>query len=130
MHIITDITKLPEQTICSLQERAIQRGYDPLVSKQLLLKYIEDAPRSGRPSIPDSVRDVIIQVITKNSITRQYSTNRITAKASSILAKAKGKPKSVSPCTCYRVLKAAGYALCKQTVKPGLTQEMKDTRFE
>ena len=119
-HQILALTRIGQRTVQSLKQRAVARGYDPSICKDLLLSYVEDAPRSGRPPIAESVKSMIIRVVTQNSTTRQYSTNRITAEVCELL----GKEKAVSLRTCYRVLEAEGYSSCKQTVKPSLTDQM------
>jgi Transposase len=124
-HQIMALTNIRERTVQKLRERAIARGYDPLICKHLLIRYVKDAPKSGRPPIHESVKSIIIKVVTQNSTTRQYSTNRIAAEVCLLL----GKLKAVSPRTCYRVLKAEGYNTCKQTVKPGLIEQMKKERL-
>jgi hypothetical protein len=44
------ITGLKERTIQSIYSRAIDRGFDSAVRPMIILdKYVEDAPRSGRP---------------------------------------------------------------------------------
>ena len=116
-HIIYALTNIPERTVQKIRQRAVERGYDPIVSKVILLKYVEDALRSKRPLIAQSICDLIIEIIIKNSTTRQYSTNRIATEVSDSLKTLK----AVSSRTVYQVLKDAGYSSCKQTVKPGLT---------
>ena len=119
------MTHIPLRTVQKIRQRAVERGYDPSVCKIMLLKYIEDAPRSGRRPIAQSIRDLIIEIVTKNSTTRQYSTNRIAAEVSDSLE----KRNAVSPRTVYKVLKEEGYGSCKPTVKPGLTDQMKKDRL-
>jgi hypothetical protein len=75
MSIITAFTKIPARIVNKIQNRELERGYEPSVYEQILLKYVEDTPRSGRPLISESVRDLIIQVVIKNSVTRQFPTN-------------------------------------------------------
>lgn len=47
--IVSDVTGISIRSISRLRQIARERGYDPEKSKVLLYKYVEDAPRSGRP---------------------------------------------------------------------------------
>ena len=84
---------------------------------------MENAPKPGRTKMPQETVDLIISIITKNSTTRAWSCARISREASksSIV---------VSPSTVYRILKDNNYSSCKQTVKPGLTLDMKKARYD
>ena len=68
--------------------------------------------------MPQETVDLIISIMTKNSTTRAWSCARISQEAakSSIM---------VSLSSVYRILKDNNYSSCKQTVKPGLTLDMK-----
>ncbi|KAH8821830.1 hypothetical protein F5884DRAFT_769175 [Xylogone sp. PMI_703] len=46
---ITAITGIAKSSLYSLRRNAINRGYDPKVDRRILLKYVVDGPRSGRP---------------------------------------------------------------------------------
>ncbi|RFU29456.1 hypothetical protein B7463_g6902, partial [Scytalidium lignicola] len=46
---ITAITGIAKSSLYSLRRNAINRGYDPKVDRRILLKYVIDGPRSGRP---------------------------------------------------------------------------------
>ena len=48
-HIITSLTSVTSPTIGRYQRQARERGYNPDVSHALLLSYVIDKPRSGRP---------------------------------------------------------------------------------
>ena len=48
--IVEQFTGIHTSTISKLRKKARERGYDPAVSKKLLLKYVADGARSGRPS--------------------------------------------------------------------------------
>lgn len=52
-------------TIQRLRKTARDRGFDPAVSPQLKLEYVEDAPRSGRPSkLNPQMEDAIVAAFT------------------------------------------------------------------
>jgi transposase len=123
--VVTALTNVSKSRIYSLRQQARDRGYDPTVSKKLLLIYVADAPRSGRPPASQQVIDLVISVVTKNSWNRGWSTNQIAQKVSEILK----KEKAISPRTVYRILKSKGYSSVKRTVKPGLKDEDKKKRL-
>jgi hypothetical protein len=75
---ITEITGISKSSITLLRRNAIARGYDPTKSKRLVLAYVEDASRSGRPTkVAEEVEKKVVTVISKNSTTRQLSTKGI-----------------------------------------------------
>ena len=77
---------------------AKERGYDPEQSSWILAQYVADAPRSGRPTVlTEAVQKLILQTISKNSTTRQYSLVEIS------------KLYSVSPMSVWRCLKKRGF---------------------
>ncbi len=91
------------------------------------VSYIDNAVRSRRPKIPQSMVDLIITITTKNSTTRGWSCARI---AQEIYATPGITPKeALSASTIYRTLKANGYRVYKRTIKPGLNKAQKDARL-
>ncbi|KAF2810446.1 uncharacterized protein BDZ99DRAFT_387462, partial [Mytilinidion resinicola] len=48
---ITAITGMSERTIRDVWKRAIDRGWNPQQSLKVLDIYVQDAPRSGRPTV-------------------------------------------------------------------------------
>ena len=68
---IVSKTGLDRTTIRRIEKRARARGYTPETNPKILLAYIEDAPRSGRPTkITPEVEEKVIEAISKNSTTR------------------------------------------------------------
>jgi hypothetical protein len=118
-------TGISKAQIYKLRDKAISRGWDPKVSGIVEVHYIEDVPRSGRPKNSQSVIDLILKTVTKNSTTRGWSCNRIAWEVSSI----PGAP-SVSGMTVWRTLKENGYSSFKRTIKPGLKDEDKAARLK
>lgn len=51
-NIITSLTSVTSPTIGRYQRQARDRGYNPEISHALLLSYVVDKPRSGRPRKP------------------------------------------------------------------------------
>jgi transposase len=119
---ITAISGVSKTSIYRIKQTALERGYNPEVCRTILASFVEDAPKSGRPckATPD-VEDLIIQTISKNSTTREYSQQIANSIAPTAL---------VSASTVYRVLKRRGYRSSKPTYKPGLTAENKLARLK
>ena len=71
---IKEITGIATSQIYAIRKTAITRGYNPTVSKKLLLSYVEDAPRSGRPpKVTEEIKKQVVEVVMKNSTTRQMT---------------------------------------------------------
>jgi transposase len=121
---ITQITGISKASIYRLRKIAVQRGYEPEKDKRILLSYIEDAPRSGRPTKQtDEVKKQVVELVSRNSTTRQYSTQRI----AQAISKADLK---ISAMTVWRILTSLGYTPYKPTYKPGLTNKTKAVRLK
>ena len=106
-------------SIYRFRRTAIERGYNPLESKKILLEYLTDAPRSGRPpKVTEAIENSIVSAISKNSTTR------------SLTGQALGLQFGVSAKTVQRVLKRKGYRKVKPTIKPGLTTAMMEARYQ
>jgi transposase len=98
---------------------AIERGYNPKESKKILLEYLVDAPRSGRPTkVTQAIEESIVSAITKNSTTRSLTSQDVGLKV------------RLSASTIQRVLKRQGFRKVKPTVKPGLTIPMIEARYQ
>jgi hypothetical protein len=91
----------------------------------ILLDYMTNAPRLGRPPLLQEIYDKVLKVVTKNSSIRIYSCQRITDVVSENL----GKEYIILVSTVYYVLKKNSYRTYKPTVKPGLTKTMKEARY-
>jgi hypothetical protein len=78
---IKEITRIATSQIYAIQKTAITQGYDSTVSKKLLLSYVKDAPRSKRPpKVTEEIKKQVVKVVTKNSTTRQMTTQTIANK--------------------------------------------------
>jgi hypothetical protein len=104
-----------------LRKKAINHGWELGKDMSLLLDYVCDAPKSGRPLLSQEICDEVLKVVIKNSTTRMYSCLQIAEEVSKNLR----KEDIVSASTVYRILKRNGYGSYKPTVKLGLTQTMK-----
>jgi transposase len=121
---ITKITGVARSSIYRIRAIATTRGYQPDEDKKLLIKYVEDEPRSGAPvKATDEVKAEIVKIITKNSTTRSHTTQTI----ANILSAAGIK---ISARTVWNCLHALGYGSYKPTYKPGLTESAKAIRWK
>ena len=117
--IITAMTEISRWTISRLQKQARDRGYDPNTSKKLLLSYVTDAPRSGRPKvITPEVESAILAAVRKDRYGRE--------KTSFMLAAEQG----ISVITVLKVLKKNNFRSCKTSKKPALTEAMMEARYQ
>lgn len=75
--------EISEQIGCSVRQvqkwyaAAIQRGYNPSVSKLLKDEYIQDLPRSGRPSKRTEAAVVEVNAKTRFSCTTEKGTANV-----------------------------------------------------
>lgn len=91
------------------------RGYDLDVSPILLDYYLDDAPRSGRPTLQtwERTRKMIAEVI-RSKEGRNVTYRSLTSKL------------SVSVTTAYQMLKKEKFKPCKEFTKPRLTNIIKE----
>ena len=90
-----------------LEKKAIERGYDPKMASVIYNVHVEDAERSGRPSISlEKQQEIVVKVITDRH-RREKSTVEIAGE-----------------------VKKYGYKKVKPTWKPDLTPAMKKARLE
>ena len=121
---IVEITSISKPSIYGLRKTVILQGYNPQESLKLFLEYVTNAPQSGRPiKATVEVKEAVKTIVTKNSTTRQLSTEMIANKliASSVHISAK---------TVWNILKSLGYSSQKPTYKPGLTNQAKAVRLK
>lgn len=120
--IVAD-TSMSSTSIYRLLTEAKKRGYNSDISKQILLSYVADTPRSGRPitaTTPAIVAEVE-KLITRNSTTREYLTQQISNKLPAML---RASARSV-----HRIIHSQGYRSRKPTFKPGLKDKDKLARL-
>jgi transposase len=124
---IKEITGIATSQIYSIRKTVIARGYDLVVSKKLLLSYVEDAPRSGRPpKVIEDIKKQVVEVVTKNLITRQITTQTIANKINELVTASI----TISARIVWNILYSLGYSLYKPTYKPGLILEAKVVRLK
>lgn len=111
--------KVTKGSIYRFRRVAVQRGFNAEVDIRILLKYCIDAPRSGRPSKQtEAMKSQIIEKVTASRGGREQNLIEISTGL------------GISASTTRRILKRAGFQSCKRTLKPGLTKEMKESRFQ
>ena len=70
--IVTVLTEVSRQTIKGLQKQACDRGCDPSASKKVLLSYVSDKPRCGRPTVvTPEVESAILAAVRKDHYSRE-----------------------------------------------------------
>jgi transposase len=101
-----------------IYQRALDRGFTP--EKPVCLNhYIENAPRSGRPTKQTEQAKADVEAkVRRDRYGREKSAEVIAAEV------------GLSKTTVEAILKKAGYKKTKPTRKPGLTEEMKKARLE
>jgi hypothetical protein len=122
---VAEKTGLSVRQVNRIYARAIERGFDPNHSPFLLRdEWLEDAPRSGRPSkqTPET-----IQKITDKVRKDRYGREKT---AADIAGELSLEGIDISAMTVLRILKKAGFRKTKPTRKPGLTKKMKMERLK
>jgi len=116
--IVAKITNVTKSSIYQYCQVAIAQGYDPTKSRQILLSYLEDAPKSGRPTVctAEMVQKAIASV-TGSAEGRQNNTTQT------------GAICGISHATVHQILQQSRFRSCKRTVKPGLTEAMQEARY-
>ena len=74
---ITEQTGIPPRTVINLVDKAIQRGYDPDISKTVFLRCVEDAEKSGRPSINQETKEKVIKEVSLDRYAREKTCGHI-----------------------------------------------------
>jgi hypothetical protein len=72
--------------------------------------------------------DLILTIITRNSITRGWSCERVALEIAGTLGITTKEAPLAS--TVYRTLKKSGYSVYKRTVKPGLNKKQKKAQWD
>jgi hypothetical protein len=124
-HQITALITISKTSIYRIRKKAIEQGYNPVVSKLLLDIYVVNDPKPGRPSVLSAdIVQMVKDIVTKNSTTRAWSCGAIATEVATRL----NVKKSIYAKSVYKILKAKKYKSCKQTTKPGLIDEIKRKR--
>ena len=112
-------------SINRIYAKAIERGFDPNIRPFVIKdKWVQDAPRSGRPQkqTSENINNLIAKV--RNS---RYGRELNCADLAGAFS-AEGI--DISAMTIWRMLRKAGFRKTKPTRKPGLTKKMRDDRLK
>ena len=116
---IAAIAGVSQKTVSRLRQQARNCGYNPEISTELKLEYVQDAPRSGGPSkLTSKIEAAIVRTIEDKDRNQR-------AKPAALL----GYENKVSASTMLQILKRNRFNPCKTTKKSGLTEKMKKTRL-
>ncbi len=118
---IEAITGIKKETFKSLLSRAKKRGYCP--GGPVKDEHVQDAPRIGRPKvINETVSQTILDVVTQDRTTREYSTQELAEAVKERLQAAHPYVKPPSRRSILRWLRSQNFRSVKPTLKPGLTK--------
>jgi hypothetical protein len=67
---ITAKTGISKAQIYKLREKALSRGWNPIISRIIEVHHVEDGSCSGRPRLAQNAIDLILEIVTRNSTTR------------------------------------------------------------
>ena len=119
---IAALTDLSVPSVNRIYAEAIKRGFDP-IRTMVDNQYVEDKPRSGRPTKQDpSTVEIILSKVRLD----QYGREKTYADLASDLSELRI---NISASTIRLVLKKAGFRKTKPTRKPGLTKKMRAERL-
>lgn len=122
---ISEETGISIRQINRIYARAIERGFEPNHRPFILRdEWLEDAPRSGRPSkqTPEAIEKIVNQVRHD-----RYGREKTAADLAGTLSL---EGIDISATTVLRILKLAGFKKTKPTRKPGLTKKMMAERLQ
>jgi transposase len=122
---ISEETGISIRQINRIYARAIERGFEPNYRPFILKdEWLEDAPRSGRPSkqTPEVIDKIVSQVRHD-----RYGREKTAADLAGALSL---EGIDISATTVLRILKAVGFKKTKPTRKPGLTKKMRAERLQ
>jgi len=70
---------------------------------------VEDDPKTGRPTVIETVKDLVIKILIRNTSIRAYSCQKLAF----IVDEELSQEKAISIRTVYTILKQKGYRSCK-----------------
>ena len=123
-------TGISKSQVYRLQNKAINRRWDPKISGIVEVHHVEDTPRSEQLQISQEIVDLILKTVTQNSTTWGWSCSRIAYEVSLVLKESQAIITEVSGVTMWRILQQNMYFSYKRTVKPGLKLEDKEVRLK
>ena len=112
-------TSVKPSSLYRIRRQAISRGQKPKQGSPILLKYIEDAKRSGRPkkATPEVIQKVV-DIVTKDTAGRHSTCNLVAEQIGNISGR-----------TIHRIFKQQGFKHVKTTKTLGLKAAMKEARL-
>jgi transposase len=121
---IARLTGLSTSSVNRIYARAIERGFNPHEDPIIHNRYVEDTPRSGRPTKQDTAtQEIVISKVRSDRYGREKSCADLAGDLSKLGI-------NISAETVRRILKKNGFRKTKPTRKPGLTPAMKKARLE
>ena len=119
---IAVITGLSVATVNRVYAQAIQRGYDHHADPMIRDIFVQDAPRSGRPSKQtETTKELVTSKIRRDRYGREKTCANLAGDLSL-------EGLDLSSTTIWH-LKSCGFNKTKPTRKPGLTKKMKAERL-
>jgi hypothetical protein len=116
---VQDTTGIPQRTLRNILEKAKKRGFEPEKDQRILLHYVEDGVRTGRPlEIKEEIKKKVVDSIQSDRNNRE--------KSSEVIAYEHG----ISSTSALRVLHEYGFNPVKKTTKPGLNKAQRAARLE
>lgn len=117
---IEDVLNATDFSLAALYKiwkRAISWGFNPLICPKVMAFYVEDALKSGRPSIPIEKQQEVLNKINLDWYRQEKSSHYITSKV------------QISQRSVRWILKKNEYKKVKPTWKSNLSPEMKAARL-
>ncbi|EEA24633.1 conserved hypothetical protein [Talaromyces marneffei ATCC 18224] len=112
------LLNIPRVSVYQIVQRAKEHGYDPTVNPRIEHEHVAKNTHSGRPKVvTEAIEASIIASITKDRAGREKSAEYLAYEA------------GISESSVLRLLKLNSFNKCKPTVKPGLTDKMKQARL-
>lgn len=117
--MVSRLTGIAESRLRKLKSTAFERGFDPQKDARIYERFVEDAPRLGRPREITPIQEKqIIDSVTLNRAGRE--------KSAEVLAFEAG----ISTSSALRVLHKNEFSNVKPTMKPGLTDDARKQRLD
>ena len=112
------LSNLPRAVIYFWNRKAKSRGFDSTKDPRILVKYLEDDPKSSKPGLVESIKQAVVEAIQKDQNGREKSCKIVIFKS------------NISIISTWRILRQAGFRLVKPTTKSGLTKEIRKKRLD
>ena len=117
--VIEDAIGIPQRTLRNILAKAKERGFEPDKDQKILLHYVEDGVKSGRPrEINEDKKMELIEAVQSDRNNRQ--------KSSEVLAYEHG----ISTSSTLRVLHENDFNSVKKTTKPRLNETQKAAQLQ